>query len=133
VLGRFEAWVASALAEGVPLERLRRLLRYLVDAHRELPHIGRAQITNLALKDEPERAAERLFELLLELLAEVAPGWGEARARVAAASLQASVTWLSIVHGRFTPMTGIPVDTPAQREAFVDALLEAHGLAGGAP
>ena len=47
------------------------------------------------------------------------------------ASLQASVTWLSIFHGRYTAMTGIPVQSPAERAAFVDVLLETHGLQGG--
>jgi len=135
VLGRFQTWVDSELtdaADTAAAARLRRLLRYLVDAHRDLPHICRAQIQNLALKDEPERAAEVLAALLIDLLTELAPEWPDRRRRVAAVSLQASVTFLSLFHPRFTPMTGIPVDSAADRDAYVDALLQNHGLPAGA-
>lgn len=127
VLGRFQGWVDAELT-GPPEARLRRLLRYLVDAHRDVPHISRAQLQNLALKDEPERAGETLFALLLDLLTQLVPDWSDARRRTAALSLQASVTALSLYHGRLTPMTGIPLATSDDRDAFVAALLTNHAL-----
>ena len=132
VLHSFQTWIDTELTPGPPAARLRHLLRHLTDSHRDLPHICRAQIQNLALKDEPERAAEVLFDLLMALLTELVPQWPDDRRRAAALSLQASITFLSLFHPRFTPMTGIHVDSAPDRDAWVDTLLLNHGLPTGA-
>ncbi|MEM1350425.1 MAG: TetR family transcriptional regulator, partial [Myxococcota bacterium] len=123
-----DVWVAEHLDPGRPApERLRTFCRFLARVHRNFWMFSHAQLQGVVLPGRPEYATRRACQELRAMCSEL-EGVRLKEARVKAASLMASLHYLSIFHSQFEDMTRISVGDEDALYAYVDDLLASHGI-----
>ncbi len=126
-----ERWFDAELDDAAsPQARLEKLALFLGRIHRNFHKIARLQLQFLTLKGRLEGSTTLAIAKLTELIAQCRGLEGQDMGcRVSATSLMASLHYMSIAHERFDEMTGVPVGSDEERDAYVRALLLIHGVA----